>query len=307
MGAGASLSHLPEQLTKSECMILAGGSFSEQVWTEHSSGGKLNRGTLMRIAGDLKGISVGGKDLEGVSLGGSGGSVTEIDEESDTTQATTRRSMTLPQQDEEINIKDETVHHITSSDGSSTYEGTLLDGTFHGQGKLTFQSGAFYEGQFSFGKKHGQGLCKYNSRAIYCGEWINDKRNGQGVYKLPSGDEYRGGWKDNEKYGQGKYIYLSVDGGVYTGEWKHDKKHGYGTYQYSNGDSYTGYWLMGKKSGTGKYTYASGEVYEGEWSGNVMHGQGKFSDEKGAIAYEGEYKNGSIFNFVSNTDPNKKP
>lgn len=316
MGAGASLSHLPEAMTKSECMILIGSSFSEEMWKTHAVNGKIARDVLLQLyaAGtdkithqmDITSLQEGRSDLSESTEIMSNPSTSRTSFSGSNKQSSPSNvhcNDSLSENISSIPLIDETIVHITSSDGSSSYVGTCYEGKPHGKGKFTFKSGAFYDGEFCLGKKNGQGLYKYSSGAIYCGEWKNDMRDGQGVYRLPSGDEYRGGWKENLKSGQGRYTYVSVDGGVYTGQWKHDKKHGFGTYDYSNGDVYAGYWVVGKKSGSGKYTYSSGEVYEGDWNANLMHGYGKYSDASGKISYEGEYKYGSIFNFASITDP----
>jgi hypothetical protein len=314
MGAGASLSHLPETMTKSDCMILVGSSFSEDMWTTHSSDGVMTRDSLLQLYTARTDSITHGLDIVTLKEGSADNSdTTDMINSPVRKEPSVTKHENLPQplstvlentpgpNTSVIPLLDDTIVNLTSPDGSSTYEGTCYEGKPHGQGKFTFQSGAFYEGEYILGKKHGQGIYKYNSGAIYCGEWKHDKKHGQGVYRLPSGDEYRGGWEDNLKSGQGRYSYVSVDGGVYTGEWKHDKKHGMGTYVYTNGDKYVGYWVVGKKNGSGKYTFASGEVYDGDWNANLMHGHGTFCDATGKVAYEGEYKFGNIFNFSSTT------
>mmetsp|Transcript_29648 Transcript_29648/g.54873 ORF Transcript_29648/g.54873 Transcript_29648/m.54873 type:complete len:330 (-) Transcript_29648:1262-2251(-) len=321
MGAGASLSHLPETMTKSDCMILVGSSFSEEMWSTHSTNGVITRDSLLKLYTARTDSITHGLDIITLKEGSTDNSDTTDMISSPVTAKTngtvcpssggsdpSQLNEIAPATDNDssyrdIPVYDDTIVSLTSPDGSSSYEGTCHEGKPHGKGRFTFKSGAFYEGQYYLGKKHGQGIYKYNSGAIYCGEWKDDKKHGQGVYRLPSGDEYRGFWEDNVKSGQGRYSYVSVDGGVYTGEWKHDKKHGMGTYEYINGDVYKGYWLVGKKNGSGVYTYSSGEQYDGDWNANLMHGHGKFSDASGKVAYEGEYKFGNIFNFASVTDP----
>jgi hypothetical protein len=322
MGAGASLSHLPETMTKSDCMILVGSSFSEEMWTTHSSNGVMTRESLLKLYTDRTDTITHGLDISTLKEGSTDTSDTsdmitsplsKQKKKNTNCPSSDITTLTTPQTNDtvtdttldpsEIPLVDDTIVSLSSPDGFSTYEGTCHEGKPHGNGKFTFKSGAFYEGQYRLGKKHGQGIYKYSSGAIYCGEWKNDKKHGQGVYRLPSGDEYRGSWEDNAKSGTGRYSYVSVDGGVYTGDWKHDKKHGVGTYVYTNGDTYTGYWVVGKKSGSGKYIYSTGEQYEGDWNANLMHGHGKFFDASGKIAYEGEYKFGNIFSFASTTDP----
>ena len=313
MGAGASLSHLPETMTKSECMVLVGSSFSDDMWTAHSHKGVITRESLLQIYTSRTDRLTQGLDMVTLKVGSANtknmSNLTKNKSKEDPppppiirptrSKPSTYSPETDTDSDRDLNTSEKVVSmvQLTAPDGSSTYEGSCCEGVPHGVGKFSFKSGAFYEGGYRMGSKHGRGICKYTSGAIYCGEWVADKRDGQGVLRLPSGDEYRGEWEANVKSGQGRYSYGSVDGGVYTGEWKHDQKHGTGTYVYTNGDTYSGYWVMGKKSGAGKYTYASGEVYDGDWNANVMHGHGKFCDATGKVAYEGAYKFGSIFNF----------
>ena len=290
MGAGASLSHLPETMTKSECMVLVGSSFSDDMWTAHSHKGVITRESLLQIYTTRTDRLTQGLDMVTLKVGSANtknmSNLTKNKSKEDPppppiirpsrSKPSTYSPETDTDSDRDLNTSEKVVSmvQLTAPDGSSTYEGSCCEGVPHGVGKFSFKSGAFYEGGYRMGSKHGRGICKYTSGAIYCGEW-----------------------EANVKSGQGRYSYGSVDGGVYTGEWKHDQKHGTGTYVYTNGDTYSGYWVMGKKSGAGKYTYASGEVYDGDWNANVMHGHGKFCDATGKVAYEGAYKFGSIFNF----------
>jgi hypothetical protein len=90
-----------------------------------------------------------------------------------------------------------------------------------------------FEGDMVHGVKHGNGKYIYADGDIYEGEWKDGKKHGNGKYIYANGDIYEGEWKDDKQHGNGKYIY--ANGAIYEGEWKDDKKHGNGKYIYANG------------------------------------------------------------------------
>ena len=93
----------------------------------------------------------------------------------------------------------------------------------------------------------------------------------------------------------------------YEGEIENDKPNGYGTWTQSDGSTYVGQFVDGSREGLGTFTWSknspqSGKSYEGQWLNNRHHGKGKISYERergkemeGQI-WEGEYKNGKIWN-----------
>jgi hypothetical protein len=211
-----------------------------------------------------------------------------------------------------------------------TYEGSILDGEFSGNGILT-KNNDKYDGEFLNNKKHGKGRMIYENGDIYEGVWNNDcceecceitynngdiykgclnnnKFNGDGIMIYKNGSIYNGEWVNNHKHGQGIMDY--ENGNTYNGKWINNKKHGKGNMIYENGDTYDGEWLDDIKSGEGIYTFANKDIYNGNWLNDNKHGKGKLEYKNGVI-YDGEfsnnkingkgimkYKNGNIYNGI---------
>ena len=86
------------------------------------------------------------------------------------------------------------------------YQGGIAEGLPHGQGKFScvFHGEGrvtVYEGGWKYGKYHGQGTITYSSGAKYVGEWKNDRPNGQGTeYNTDGSIGYQGEWCNGQKY-----------------------------------------------------------------------------------------------------------
>ena len=106
------------------------------------------------------------------------------------------------------------VHRIECSDGA-IYEGEMLNGAFHGKGKLTWADGGAYDG-----------------------DWFNDAMSGIGRFTWANGDIYEGEWLNYARTGKGRFIWAS--GTVYDGDWVDNKRTGKGKYTWTNGCSYEG-------------------------------------------------------------------
>jgi hypothetical protein len=74
----------------------------------------------------------------------------------------------------------------------SVYEGVLVDGKRHGEGKYTYADGDVYKGEWRDDKRHGQGKYTFASGVVYEGAWRDDKQHGEGEYTLASGVVWRG-------------------------------------------------------------------------------------------------------------------
>jgi hypothetical protein len=61
-----------------------------------------------------------------------------------------------------------------------------------------YADGSSYEGDLVDGQKHGDGKYTYNNGDTYDGEWLEDKRNGMGVYTYSTGQVDHGFWEDDE-------------------------------------------------------------------------------------------------------------
>lgn len=101
------------------------------------------------------------------------------------------------------------------------YEGDLLFGVMHGQGKLTWSSGTVYEGQWDNGNMHGQGVMTWTNGCRYEGSWVNGRRCGQGTLFWANGAVYEGQWENDRRNGQGTLTY--ANGYVESGTWKNDE------------------------------------------------------------------------------------
>lgn len=111
-------------------------------------------------------------------------------------------------------------------DQDSFYEGKLVNGKPHGQGKLTyeknddkyessfegfFEDGIPIEGKFTFGydgtifdgkfdkenSRSGKGRIIYTDGSEYIGEWYRDEKTGQGTMFFSNGSEFKGHWHEN--------------------------------------------------------------------------------------------------------------
>ena len=91
------------------------------------------------------------------------------------------------------------------------------------------------------------------------------------------------------------YIFVTANSsGTYTGGWLNGMPAdgGKGTFKYGLGVEYTGYWKNGMPNGQGKSVTLGLLVYEGEWKDGKYHGYGTTYGFSGAIASQGQWKNG---------------
>ena len=172
---------------------------------------------------------------------------------------------------------------------SGTYTGYLVDGFFHGKGKMVWNSGGSYDGDWNHGKIHGNGTYIYSDGGKYVGQFQNSKRHNYGTYYFPNGAVYDGQWVNGERTGYGTMRWSNGD--VYEGQWQNSKRNGQGTLTYADGAVYTGPWVDNERSGQGTLTYADGSVYTGSWVGNERSGQGTLT-----LAGGGNYVGGFLHN-----------
>ena len=90
--------------------------------------------------------------------------------------------------------------------------GEWKNGTFNGQGTLTWAVGDKYVGEWKDGKKHGQGTFTWANGNKYVGEFKDNKNHGQGTYTWANGEKYMGEFKDHKFNGQG--ITYSANGTI---------------------------------------------------------------------------------------------
>ena len=84
---------------------------------------------------------------------------------------------------------------IIKTSDSYVYFGDVVDGKYHGEGKLTYEDnifvGKFVEGQFCEG-------VFISHECVYAGQFANFKYNGYGRYYFQDGSMYDGSWVDGE-------------------------------------------------------------------------------------------------------------
>ena len=171
----------------------------------------------------------------------------------------------------------------------------------------TWETSGEYNGYVVNGKRHGQGKMMYTNGDIYDGEWHEDKRPGQGKMRYVDGTYYDGEWKNNLKDGKAKH-YRYANGNIYTGDIKKGKAHGNGTMKYADGSIYEGKWKENKKHGQGKLQYANGDIYIGEFQNDKCHGVGTIKYKDGR-EFNGRWENNEIVNpeeFSPNITENYK-
>jgi len=165
------------------------------------------------------------------------------------------------------------------------YEGTFVNGSKNGKGKMKFISGAAYEGEWKDNCPHGHGVMLADSGS-YTGEWKNGFRDGQGKCEYASGDVYEGAWVGNQPHGLGKLTQLN--GVTYDGGFENGRMHGRGTLIDSKGGGrYEGMWSAGLMHGKGKLERGGGELYEGDFQFGLKHGAGTFIGK--SVEYMGEW------------------
>lgn len=151
----------------------------------------------------------------------------------------------------------------TYSDGAR-YEGWILNGKRHGQGKYYFRSGGYYEGDWANGKMEGWGKLFYvNGTTAYEGEWENDKFHGYGVLYNDKQDPTSKIDPENlSTVGQGWV--------KYEGEFQRDCKNGFGICHFTDGSRYEGKFKDDKFDGEGKFVKQEGENLYGVWKSNRL-------------------------------------
>ena len=189
----------------------------------------------------------------------------------------------------------------TSADGVTT-KGPVEGLEITGKGVVILKSGAIYEGDLLNGERHGQGKIITNEEEYTEGEWLND-----GIYKGKSvgkNDEnvlvtYEGYFdpETGEENGQGKAIWPNGD--IYKGNFVQGLFHGYGEYIWKNGNAYKGYWVEGLKHGFGIYKNVEPvdvgpyiyDEYIGEFQKDKFSGLGNVLLD-GQIVYMGYFLDG---------------
>jgi hypothetical protein len=174
----------------------------------------------------------------------------------------------------------------------SVYYGELLDGKFHGQGKLLGTDGSRYEGEFSKGLRSGRGEWNTSWGDVYTGEFKEGVMTGQGELRMKDGTVYSGAFLNNLPHGQG--VLTRQNGVRYQGEFAQWEFHGKGVYVTPEGEEYSGDFIEGEFTGAGSYKDAEGNRYEGAFLDWEFHGTGTYTAIDGKDSRRGEWQHGEF-------------
>lgn len=168
-------------------------------------------------------------------------------------------------------------------DGTDIQSGCLSGDCKNGTGIFAYPDGSKYEGSFLDGKFHGQGIFHFAGDDRYEGMFRDNLPNGQGIRYRAGGANENGEWRDGEFVGSsliesgqtgciagdcenGKGTYIFKDGAAkYEGAFQNGQPHGFGYCLYSNGDRYRGEWLEGEFGGKGTLYLHDQTVVNGYW------------------------------------------
>ena len=198
----------------------------------------------------------------------------------------------------------------------SVYEGALVQGLRHGQGRLTHgprnKPISIYDGEWLDGRQNGEGNMAWAGKGYYQGEWkegqmegrgklqvanlnipkatfVAGKLHGRAVVQYPNGDTFRGELHHNHR---SSCTVEHANGDIY--KWKfRDPTHpgtGIALLQCTTGDTYEGEVTSYKKHGNGVFTFSGGHMYEGTFFEGNMSGHGSLTYSEGS-AYTGNFKN----------------
>jgi len=176
-------------------------------------------------------------------------------------------------------------------DGSSYY-GPLVDGLLHGQGRLSFLSGAHYEGGFKAGLYHGQGREVLADGCLYEGQFREGLYHGLGTLRLATGAVYTGNFEKGLFSGQGKLVYPT--GEVLVASFRNGHAEGQGQISMLDGSRYEGELSLTQMHGEGRYVDAMGDVYEGQFAHGTFTGHGIYRSTHGGY-FEGTFKSWKIY------------
>jgi hypothetical protein len=207
---------------------------------------------------------------------------------------------------------------------NSVYYGELIDGRFHGKGKLLWSDGSRYEGEFRQGLMSGRGELHTSWGDVYAGEFREGVMTGQGEWRMKDGSVYSGAFLNNLPHGygelkstegytyrgefaqrefHGKGIYISPEGEEYEGDFAGGEFTGNGAYRDKEGNRYEGAFRDWKFHGEGAYTTADGDVHRGHFEDGLLDGKGVYEGKDGE-RYEGDFKDGRYHGTGVLTRPN---
>ncbi len=183
-------------------------------------------------------------------------------------------------------------------EGVLEYNGSFVNGKFHGQGTIRYANGTKYQGSWFEGKMQGHGSFTTPEGDTYIGEMEGNKFNGEGTLTKATGDIYTGFWIDGVLNGQGSLT--TKDGLLYVGGFSDNLFHGNGSLTYPDGGHYEGSFSNGMFHGKGVEIYPSGKKYVGQFIDGLYHGKGELLNPNGS-KITGTFKDGKPFGKVTLT------
>ena len=151
-------------------------------------------------------------------------------------------------------------------DDGDVFEGTVVNGMRHGQGKLTGVDGRTMEGS-----------------------WVDDIFTGMGRTVGPTGDVVEGPFVRGRP--EGPKVRTEDSDGVFRGSYAAGRRNGFGTMEWTNGQTYTGKLVAGCMCGHGKLTLATGGKYTGMFKDDKFEGHGEMVHPDGSV-YSGDFEKG---------------
>jgi hypothetical protein len=189
-------------------------------------------------------------------------------------------------------------HYI--KEGKFEYNGSFVNGEFHGNGSIRYANGMKYQGQWFEGKMQGKGTLTTTEGDTYIGELSDNKFNGEGTLTKATGDIYTGFWIDGVLNGQGSLT--TKQGLLYVGGFADNLFHGNGSLTYPDGGHYEGSFSNGMFHGKGVETYSNGKKYVGQFIDGLYHGNGEILNPNGS-KITGTFKDGKPFGKATLTTP----
>jgi len=177
-------------------------------------------------------------------------------------------------------------------EGKLEYNGSFVNGKFHGTGSVRYANGMKYQGDWFEGKMKGEGSLTTTTGDTYVGEMDDSKFNGEGTLAKATGDILSGFWIDGSLNGQGSQ---TTQGGLlYVGGFSDNLFHGNGSLTYPDGGHFEGSFSNGMFHGKGVETYENGKKYVGQFIDGLYHGKGEILNPNGS-KITGTFKDGKAF------------
>jgi hypothetical protein len=178
------------------------------------------------------------------------------------------------------------------------YQGSFVNGLFHGNGSARYADGSKYQGQWFEGDRKGEGTFTSSNGDTYVGQFSDNEFNGDGTQTRANGDIYTGYWINGALNGQGSLT--TRDGLLYVGGFSDNLFHGSGSLTYPDGGHYEGSFSNGLFHGKGVEVYPNGKRYDGQFIEGLYHGKGELMNPNGS-KITGTFKDGEPFGKVTLT------